>query len=350
MKRITVNLNNSYDILLGDNLFSKTPKLIMPFCESKKILVITDSNVEKLYGKKLINLLEKNGFETCLFSFSAGEESKNNDTLFEILDFAFNNGFTRNDIFIGLGGGVVGDITGLSASLYMRGVSYISIPTTLLSAVDSSIGGKTAVNMKSGKNVIGTFNQPALVICDTKIIKNLSENIFAEGLGEVIKYGVIKDKSILDTVKKGETKGNIDDIIEKCLNIKREVVEPDEFDNLGIRNVLNAGHTIGHAIEVESGFDVPHGKAVALGLVIEANIANKLGLCGKTTVTEIEKAVKTVVDISKYEIKPETIATLCLKDKKNKDSRITFLLPEKIGKMKEVLLSKEELTSLFESL
>jgi len=350
MKRITVNLNKTYDILLGENLFSKIPKLIEPFCNNKKILVVTDSNVERLYGEKLVEELNKNGYKTFLFSFLAGEESKNNNTLFEILDFAFDSGLTRNDVFLSFGGGVVGDITGLSASLYMRGVTLIQVPTTLLSAVDSSIGGKTAVNMKSGKNIIGTFSQPSLVICDTNIIKNLPEDIFAEGLGEVVKYGVIKDKSILDVVKNGETKKNIDEIIEKCLNIKKGIVELDEFDNLGIRNMLNAGHTIGHAIEVESNFKIAHGEAVALGLVVESKIANKLGICGNTTMSEIEKAANTVIDVNKYEVKPEIIATLCLNDKKNKDSRIVFLLPKKIGELEEVSLSREDLTSLLKSL
>ena len=318
----------------------------MPFCPEKRVLIITDDIVNSLYGDKLYGFLTDKEFEVYKFVFKNGEASKNINTISDILEYAAKSGLRRNDMFLALGGGVTGDIAGLSAALYMRGVKIIQIPTTLLAAVDSSVGGKTGIDLNGGKNLVGAFKQPSLVICDTEIIKNLPDNIFNEGMGEVIKCCLIGLPEMKKALRKDIIKGNIKDIIYQCINLKREIVEKDEFDTLGIRNRLNAGHTIGHAIESLSDYQISHGRAVATGLYIESLIALRLGICD----IEIPEKLKNIIShfglFLDLPFSKEDIADICLKDKKNTNSRILFLLPEDFGKIKEVYLTKNELTGL----
>ena len=346
MKKISVNTKPCYDILINSGIASDIPQLILPFCSTKKVLIVTDDIVDGLYGDTLLKNLVSNGFYCKKFVFENGEKSKNMDTLSDILEFALDNGFHRNDLFLGLGGGVVGDITGLASALFMRGVNLIQIPTTLLSAVDSSVGGKTAVDLKGGKNSAGVFKQPRLVIIDTDIIKNLPKDIFDEGMGEVIKCGIIEKLPVFDYINSASVKENIENIITDCLTLKKEIVEKDEFDTLGIRNLLNVGHTIAHAIELLSEYSVPHGRAVAMGLVIESKIAVKYGICNKDTAERIENAVRRQGLYFDIKFDKSDIAAACLKDKKNKDSKITFLLPVELGSCREVKLTLTELNSL----
>ncbi len=346
MEKIHIGTSEKYDVILGENVFHRIPSLILPFCPTKKVLIVTDDIVDELYGNSLVKILTENGFETNKFVFKNGEPSKNIQTLSDILEFAAKCNFHRKDTFIALGGGVVGDITGLASALYMRGVSVIQIPTTLLSAVDSSVGGKTAIDLKNGKNLAGVFKQPELVICDTEIIKNLPRDIFCEGMAEVIKCNIISSLSVIDHIKKGTLFDNLSHIIKECITLKRDIVEKDEFDTLGIRNYLNVGHTIAHGIELLSNYSIPHGKAVGTGMVIEAQIAEKSGICRSDTVKEIFDAVSAFGLYFDLPFSKEDLSLSCLKDKKNKDSRIIFLLPEELGKCKEVSLSKEELLNL----
>ncbi len=346
MQKITVNTAKSYDILIDSGILSDIPSLILPFCKTKRVLIVTDDIVDSLYGEKVFSLLKNDGYTVFKFVFKNGEEQKNISTLSDILEFAAECGIKRNDLFLSLGGGVTGDITGLASALYMRGVSVVQIPTTLLSAVDSSVGGKTAVDLKAGKNLAGVFCQPSLVIIDTDIIKNLPEDIFKEGLGEVIKYGVIKSPDIIDVIESGKIKQNLSGIIKECLIIKKEIVEQDELDTLGIRNLLNAGHTVAHSTELLSGYTVPHGIAVANGLLSEAKIAEKLGICEKAVAERIKNVLISSRLYEEFNFSKAEIANTCLKDKKNRDSKILFLLPETIGTMKEVKLSSDELLKL----
>lgn len=346
MRRITVNTSEKYDILLGENLIESVDTLIAPFCPSKKVLIITDDIVDSLYGNEVAKKLQEGGFDSRKFVFINGEPSKNITVLSEILEFAAQSGMRRNDLFLALGGGVVGDMAGLASALYMRGVSLIQMPTTLLSAVDSSIGGKTAIDLDAGKNLCGTFKQPNLVIIDTNIIKELPDDIFDCGMGEVVKCGVIKDLPIFDFIFACSVKENLEKIIFDCLYLKKEIVEQDEFDTKGIRNFLNAGHTIAHSIELLSGYTVMHGNAVAMGLYTEADISEKLGICDKDTSGRIKDTIKKAGLYFDIPYAPKDIANACLLDKKNKDSRIVFLLPEKNGKCREVKLSADELSRL----
>lgn len=346
MQKMTVNTTEKYDILLGAGLKEKVAELLLPFCPTKKVFIITDDIVDRLYGEEIAESLNREGFSAEKFVFKNGEASKNISVLSEILEFAALKGFKRNDLFLTLGGGVPGDMGGLASALYMRGVPIVQMPTTLLSAVDSSVGGKTAIDLKAGKNLCGAFKQPKLVIIDTDIIKNLPDDIFACGMGEVIKCNIIKDLPIFDYISKGSVKQNIESVIFDCLVLKKEIVEQDEFDTNGIRNILNAGHTVAHAIELLSGFSIMHGNAVAMGTVIEAKISEKLGFCNKNTVKTIENAVKNSGLYFEIPFSKEDIANACILDKKNKDSRIVFLLPEKIGSCREVKLTADELINL----
>ena len=242
----------------------------------KKLAVITDDTVDGLYFKKL-------GLDGALkFVFPHGEESKNMNTLSEILEFLADNNFTRSDVLIALGGGVVGDITGFAAAIYMRGIDYIQVPTTLLAMVDSSVGGKCAVDLQHGKNLAGSFHQPKRVICDINALKMLPDEMYKAGMAEVIKYGVLAGISL---------ESDIETLVYDCVSVKADIVKADEFDN-GTRQLLNLGHTPAHGIEALSSYTVPHGFAVASGIGMIARASVKNGFCAKETAEKIIRILK----------------------------------------------------------
>ena len=266
--KLRVDLENPYEIEIGSNIIKKLNRYLKENYKNSKILIISDDLVYEIHGKKLERELE--GFSYKKFILENGEGSKSTENLIKILEFAAENEYRRNDLFIAFGGGVVGDISALSASLYLRGLDFIMVPTTFLSSIDSSVGGKTAVNLKAGKNLCGSFYQPKKVFIDTDFLKTLSDYYFKDGLAEAIKYGMIRDKSIFDEISKenvSKTYKNLPSIIKKCLDIKKDVVKEDEKD-FGIRQILNYGHTFAHAIEINSNFKISHGHAVALGMKI----------------------------------------------------------------------------------
>ncbi len=346
MNRMHINVSKPYDVIIGRGLINETASLIESVCISKRVAVITDDIVDGLYSQNVVNQLKNNAFDVFKFVFTNGEQSKNINTLSDILEFLASNEFKRNDTIIALGGGVVGDIAGLSAALYARGIRFIQIPTTLLAMVDASIGGKTAIDLKAGKNLAGCFWQPSIVICDVDIIENLPQKIFTEGMGEVIKYDVIGNYGICDMVQKETIKDNLESVISTCIESKRQIVQKDEFETSGVRKLLNVGHTIAHGIEKMSDYKVPHGFAVGTGLVWEAAIAYLMRLCDLETFETIKNAVAKaglMVDLP-YDL--NDFVNCMKKDKKNEDSRISFLLPNKIGKCKEYKLIYTELAEL----
>lgn len=240
------------------------------------------------------------------------------------------NKLTRSDFAVALGGGVTGDMTGLAASLYLRGIPFVQVPTTLLAAVDSSVGGKTAVNLTAGKNLMGAFYQPSLVLCDTDTLGTLSAEIFADGMAEVIKYGVIFDKELFDTVKGGNISDKLERIIARCVELKRDVVAKDEFDK-GERQLLNFGHTMAHSIEKCSNFEISHGSAVAIGMVIAAKAGNALGWSDDDCTDEIINANKNNSLPCECSFSPDELAQAALSDKKRAGDSIAFVAPRKIG-------------------
>ncbi len=338
MKTLRVNLiGREYDILIEKNLLAKTGELLRERFSPNKILVVTDDTVNALYGVKLIDSLRTQGFDTKLVSLPAGEETKSQTALSVLYSAAFAFSITRKDMIIALGGGVIGDLTGFLAATLLRGVPFVQIPTTLLAQVDSSVGGKVAINVPEGKNLVGAFYQPKLVIIDPEVLTTLSDRIFYDGLAEVIKYGLIADKDLFEKLmsckKRKELMQAIDDIIYTCCNIKRAVVEDDEHDT-GRRMILNFGHTLGHVVEKEYQYKTyTHGQAVAFGMVAISKIGEAMGI----TPLGISKQIQKIV--SKFDL-PEQIPlaggmknTLAL-DKKNEGEDINIVLLTEIGKAK----------------
>ncbi len=347
MKTLKVKTSTEYEIIIGENLLSKTGEYVRSVCLGKNTLIISDDIVYGLYGEKVKSSLESVGYNVKTFVFENGERNKNMQTVLQIISRLADENFTRTDFIIALGGGVVGDIAGFAAAIYLRGISFVQIPTTLLAAVDSSVGGKTGVDIPQGKNLVGAFHQPMLVLCDTAVIANLPDEIYSDGMSEVIKYGVICDKYIFDKISSGNY--DLEDIIYRCVDAKRKIVENDEFDN-GERQLLNLGHTFGHAVEKLSGFTVSHGKGVAIGMVLAAKFAFKVGVSKEDLTPEIINILKSVnLPVScNYAVKDMLSVTAL--DKKRRGNNINLILPESIGRAVIVKYTLSEFGEIFKQL
>jgi len=328
-KIVPVNASGRYDITIGTGILKNVGKMLKEIKKPCRAVIVTDSNVDELYADTVMNSLTNAGYVSDKYVFPAGETSKSAATFVDILEFLASEKITRSDVLIALGGGVVGDITGFAASCYLRGIDFVQIPTTLLAAVDSSVGGKTAIDLRAGKNLAGAFYQPIAVICDTETFKTLPEKEVACGYAEVIKYGILFEKEFCDKLMQSEN--DINEIVEKCVIFKRDIVERDEFDN-GERKLLNLGHTAAHGIEKVSGYSLTHGQAVAVGTVIASKIAENLGICEKGTYKEVEKMLVKYNLPIKYDITSEKLCDAALSDKKRGGGRLTLVLPERIGK------------------
>lgn len=329
MKKIHIDASTEYDVIIKSGILKDTGKLISDILPKCKAAIISDDKVFPLYGETVAKSLEGAGFCVVSYIFKNGEMSKNSDTYIEILEFLAEEKLTRSDIIIALGGGVTGDMAGFAAATYLRGIKFVQIPTTLLAAVDSSVGGKTGINLKSGKNLAGAFHQPSLVICDTDTLSTLDSETYLDGVSEAIKCGMIKDASLLQKMN-GDFKENIEDIIAACVSIKRDVVNCDEFDT-GLRQLLNYGHTIGHAIEKCSNFKITHGHAVAIGMAIITNAAEKDGFCERGTYQKVIDTLTKCGLPTKCEYSAEELYNVTLSDKKRAGNTVTLVLPEKCG-------------------
>lgn len=338
---IHVEASRSYDILIGRGILSGLGGFVRPLLGDCRLAVLTDSNVNRLYGNAIVESLQAAGYNVCKFVIPAGEASKCAQNLLAFLNFMASEQLTRKDAVIAFGGGVVGDLGGLSASLYLRGVKYVQVPTTLLAAVDSSVGGKTAIDIPAGKNLVGSFYQPTLVCCDTALMDSLPTDIYRDGCAEVIKYGMILDKELYSTLH--TLPFDRETVVARCVEIKRDVVQQDEFDN-GLRGLLNFGHTFGHAIEKLSNFGVSHGEAVAKGMVIAARIAPLCGLC------DVADELSALLVKYGFDIGCEYTATqvyeALLTDKKRRGGDITVVLPQAVGLCILHTMPVEELETL----
>ena len=339
MITITVNTGKAYKVNIGSGVLSTAGNEMKNLGLGGKVLVISDDNIAPLYIGKLKNSLADSGFEVYEYIITHGEESKNADSLITILNFAAENNFSRSDTFVALGGGVVGDLCGFAAAVYMRGIHFIQLPTSLLAAVDSSVGGKTAIDLDAGKNLAGAFYQPEAVICDTDCFNTLPEEEFNNGMAEVIKYGMFCDSELLDMLK---AEIDIKQIVARCVEIKARIVAADEFEK-GERAFLNFGHTVAHAVEVLSGYKTPHGSAVAIGMAVITKACTEKGVCEK-------EALKTLTDLlEKYKLpfvcpyNVDEVYNATLKDKKNADGKITLVLPTAKGKSVLKKCTHEEL-------
>lgn len=341
MRRITVDASTKYDVLIGNGLIDNVGELSRESIGVCNAVVITDSNVDKLYSDRVLTSLKNSGYVVDKYVFNAGEVSKNADTLIDILEFLATSGLTRSDCVFALGGGVVGDISGFAAAIYLRGIKFVQIPTTLLAAVDSSVGGKTGIDLKVGKNLAGAFHQPSLVICDYSTLDTLTPEIFADGMAEVVKYGVINDKALFNKLN-GNITENIEEIIASCVENKSSIVKADEFDT-GARQLLNLGHTIGHAIEKLSGFTVSHGSAVAIGMVVATKASVKCGYCKEDDLLELVSLLKKIGLPTECDFNASDIARIALSDKKRQRDIITLVVPYAIGDTRLLHLSVDKL-------
>ena len=297
MQSINVKLpNDEYEILIEKGLFNNIGTEIKKIYKNKKIAIISDSNVDALYGEKLINNLNNENFNAKRIIIEDGEKSKCFSVLQYVCDELLDFNITRGDLIIAFGGGVVGDLAGFAASILLRGIPFIQIPTTLLAQIDSSVGGKTGINSIRGKNLIGSFNQPKAVFIDPNLLKTLDDRTFCDGMAEVIKYGAIRDKNLFDKLLQFNGRDEIFDEIEyviyTCCNIKKTIVERDEKDN-GERMLLNFGHTIGHAVEKHFNYDkYTHGEGVAIGMYAITKNSEFLGYTEIGTSQLILSAIK----------------------------------------------------------
>ncbi len=330
MTRVTVSASIIYDVIVGSGLIQRAGELTAAVTGKCTAAIITDDIVDGLYGDIVMHSFEQAGFSVCRFVFPNGEGSKNLGTYCQALEFLGSHHLSRSDIVVALGGGVVGDLAGYAAASYLRGIRFIQIPTTFLAAIDSSVGGKTAVNLSAGKNLAGAFHQPSLVICDTDTLSTLPADVFSDGTAEAIKYGVLAEKGLFDLLASGDFASELENIISRCVGIKADIVSRDELD-LGERQLLNLGHTIGHAIEKCSGLTITHGHAVAIGMYMIAKSAWTLGLSAENCAPAIYDAlIKNRLPVS-CPYSAEELAQAAFSDKKRSGNSINFIIPKKIG-------------------
>ena len=330
-KTVKINVGKGYDVIIGGGLLKDCGGLILDAAGSCRAAVITDSNVEKLYLKTVLDSLAGAGIDAVSHAFPAGEENKNLSTLSGILEFMAENRLGRGDIVIALGGGVVGDMAGFAAAVYLRGVRYVQLPTTLLAAVDSSVGGKTAVDLTKGKNLAGAFKQPETVICDTGTLKTLSSYEMNNGMAEAIKTGVLFDESLFEMFGGDVSGERLEMVIERCVRHKGHIVEIDEKEQ-NERRLLNLGHTVGHAIEKCSDYQMGHGHAVAAGMAMICRAGEKLGLTEPGTAEAVCRMLRRFDLPTDTDYDTEALVSAALSDKKRTGGTITFVVPERIGK------------------
>lgn len=345
MRSVTVKTSATYEVLIGSGLLQKAGEAVKKVISPCKAAIVTDSTVVHLYEETVRKSLTEAGFSVCTFVFPAGEASKNIHTLSHLLEFLAKEEMTRTDMIVALGGGVTGDLAGFGAAVYLRGISFVQIPTTFLAAIDSSVGGKTAVDLEAGKNLAGAFYQPKLVLCDTDVLQTLPEVVFADGIAEALKYGVLGDAALFEKIAGGDFRQDLEKIIETCVSMKRDVVEEDEFDT-GKRQLLNLGHTFGHAIEQKSHFQMTHGHAVAIGMHLIAKAAEAKGIAEKGTAATIAKALEQNQLPKETEFSPAEVAEGTLRDKKRRGGTISFVFPKKIGDCEIVKIPVEEVEAL----
>ncbi len=335
MKIVSINASKSYNVLIGEGILNDLPKFIKELNLKGKILILTDKNVDALYGSGVKNMLENALFTCEKYVVSGGEKSKSAKDYVNLLEYLAEHKFTRSDIILALGGGVVGDLAGFVSATYLRGVKFIQVPTTLLAQVDSSVGGKTAINLKAGKNLAGAFYQPSLVVCDTLLLNTLPSVEYSSGMAEVIKYGFIFSDKLIELISQGMDK-HAEEIITECITLKKNVVERDEFDK-GDRQLLNFGHTLGHAIEKQSKYKIHHGIAVAMGMQLITQVSVKRGVCEQAVLQKLNGLLQQYRLDGLSPISIERLLETTLIDKKRNGNSITAVIPTKVG---ECILKK----------
>ncbi len=324
MKEIPVNASQGYTVAIGKGVLAHLAATVRSVTKAEAVCIVSDSTVYPLYGGAICKAFSEAGFLVGQFVFPAGEASKNSETYLKLLHFLASNQYSRADCVIALGGGVVGDLAGFAAATYLRGVPYMQVPTSLLAMVDASVGGKTAIDLPAGKNLCGAFYQPSAVLCDTDTLSTLPPDIFREGCAEIIKYAILFDPELFAELERRGPDFDREAVIARCIEWKRDVVAQDEFDR-GCRQLLNLGHTVGHAIEKCSHYAVSHGAAVAIGTAMAAR-ASKCPECGRIVALLTQFGLPTTTAYSVEELYEAAVS-----DKKRSGSTINLIIPRAIG-------------------
>lgn len=342
-KTLHVGTGSPYDIIIKKGIISDCGQYICRLTKAKRIMIISDSNVFPIYGDVVSDSLKNSGFEVYSHVFTAGEENKRLSTISEMYTSLVENGFTRSDLIVALGGGVTGDMAGFAAATYLRGIDFVQIPTSLLAQVDSSVGGKTGVDIPQGKNLVGAFWQPVLVLIDPNTLRTLSDLLFADGMGEVIKYGCIKSLSLFEDLENKDAHDFIDDIIFRCLEIKRDVVENDEREK-GERMLLNFGHTLGHAMEKEHNYTgLTHGQAISIGMVMMTKASEQAKLTPPGTAQRIANLCQKYNLPVSDNTPVKKIVESAFSDKKSSQNGISLIILNSIGDSKAYRIQKKDL-------
>ncbi len=341
--RIPVRASVNYTVTVGQDLLTASGEWLKSLHVPCTVALVTDDTVNALYGDTVAHSMESAGFTVCRFVFAHGESSKSVATLAELLEFMAEHALTRTDMVAALGGGVVSDLAGFAAALFLRGIAHVTIPTTLLSAVDAAVGGKTGVDLSAGKNLVGAFKQPLGVLCDTETFKTLPPAEWQNGMAETVKTAVLADSALFASLENAASL-NIADTVARCIRYKADIVAQDEHDN-GCRQLLNLGHTVGHAVEQCSNFTLAHGEAVAIGMAVITRAAQKRGLCTAATARRI---LNTLCAYGLPIVNPYTTAelmTAAMRDKKRRGNRLTLVIPRSVGECILHEITTEELSA-----
>ena len=341
MITVPVKASKEYNIHIGTGLMDRAGEYLRTVTKGDSVMLVCGDIVNSLYADRVTAALEQAGYRVARFVYPHGEQSKTPDTYLALLNALAEQGITRSDTILALGGGVTGDLAGFAAATYQRGIQYVQMPTTLLAAVDSSVGGKTAIDLPAGKNLVGAFYQPAMVLCDLDALTTLPKDVFADGCAEVIKYGVVWDEDLFDRLGAG-MESQTAEVIARCVTIKAEVVEQDEFDH-GLRGILNFGHTVGHAIEKCSDFAVSHGSAVAMGMVMVTKAAVLAGVCDGSVFDRVLALVQAYDLPVSTEYDTDALLNAMLSDKKRAGAKISLIVPEAVGRVRIEKMGLEEM-------
>ena len=349
MKTIDVPASRPYRVTIGPGALSMLGETVRTLFPKARIsAVISDDAVFPLHGERALASLREAGLEADAIVVPHGEATKTAGTLVSLLNDLAARRVTRSDVLVALGGGMVGDLTGFAAAVYMRGVGYIQCPTTLLAAVDSSVGGKTAVDLPAGKNLMGAFWPPRSVLCSTDTLDTLPEAIFADGCAEVVKTAVLFDPELFDMLARDGLRFDREAVIARCVAHKRDVVAEDEFDT-GRRALLNLGHTLGHAVEARSDYKLSHGSSVAVGTAAVCRAAAKAGFCDTAVPAAVEELLQKLGLPTRTEYSIDELLPRMLADKKRSGGTVNVIVPERIGQCSVRPMTEKELRDFMEA-
>lgn len=327
--RIPVKASVNYTVTVGQNLLSSCGEWLAALHAPCTVVLVTDDTVNALYADTVSESLAADGFTVCRFVFPHGESSKTTATLVALLEYMAEHAVTRTDMIVALGGGVVTDTAGFAAAVYLRGIAHVTVPTTLLAAVDAAVGGKTGVDLAAGKNLVGAFKQPLGVLCDTATFATLPPLELQNGMAETVKTAMLADAALFASLENAE-EVDLADAVARCIRYKAYIVEQDEQDN-GCRQLLNLGHTVGHAVEQCSEFTLAHGQAIAVGMAVIARAAAARHLCSEETAARLIRTLKAHGLPTENPYTPAELMAVALRDKKRRGGRLTLIVPHAVG-------------------